>query len=224
MKSMARLLSGFVLGALAATLAACSLASAPITPDYSATQTAFAVIFTQFANTPTLLPPPESTDTPTPTPISLPPEADSPTPTATLENFPLTHIPEILPTFFTPGAPTAPPPSGPRPLSYTLQAGEYPWCIARRFNVDPNELLALNNLRPGMIYAPGLVLSIPQSGRAFPGTRALRPHPAAYTVSAAQTTVYRVACYFGDVDPLVLMQHNGLTSPILTFGQVLQIP
>jgi hypothetical protein len=37
-------------------------------------------------------------------------------------------------------------------------------------------------------------------------------------------TVYKVACYFGDVEPAAIMQYNGLTSPILSMGQTLQIP
>jgi hypothetical protein len=37
-------------------------------------------------------------------------------------------------------------------------------------------------------------------------------------------TVYKLACQFGDVDPLVIMQVNGLTSPILNFGQTIYIP
>ena len=37
-------------------------------------------------------------------------------------------------------------------------------------------------------------------------------------------TVYKAACQFGDVDPLLIMQYNGLTSPILTIGMTLQIP
>ncbi len=198
-----RLPFGVFLGVLGLSAAACTLSSMPATPDYGATQTAFAFHFNQLA-TPTLTPTPTDTLTPTPT-----------------DPFSLTHLPEALPTFFTPGVS---PTTGPRPLHYTLRAGEYPWCIARRFNVEPKELLALNNLRSGMIYPKGMVLAIPQNGGAFPGTRALHPHPAAYTVSAAQTTVYKVACHFGDVDPDAIMQHNGLTSPILTFGQVLQIP
>ncbi len=35
-----------------------------------------------------------------------------------------------------------PTPTPGHPATYTLQSGEFPWCIARRFNVDPNELLS----------------------------------------------------------------------------------
>jgi hypothetical protein len=113
---------------------------------------------------------------------------------------------------------------GPRPSYYTLQSGEYPYCVARRFDVNPKELLAINNLPSGVIYAPGMVLTIPQSGRPFPPPRALRSHPTSYTVPEYQMTVYKIACLFGDVDPILIMQYNRLTSPILNLGMTLQIP
>jgi LysM repeat protein len=116
------------------------------------------------------------------------------------------------------------PTQGPRPSSYTLQAGEFPYCIARRFNIDPKELAALNQLGAELAYAPGVVLIIPQTVHPFPATRALHPHPTTFTVTEPQMTVYKVACYFGDVEPAAIMQYNRLASPILSMGQTLQIP
>lgn len=110
------------------------------------------------------------------------------------------------------------------PLTYTLQPREFPYCIARRFNLDPEELLALNNLKDGQLFQPGLELKIPQSGKTFPGERALLPHPATYTVQA-NDTIYSIACTYGDVDPMMIVYVNGLTPPYtLTVGQVLNIP
>jgi LysM repeat protein len=115
-------------------------------------------------------------------------------------------------------------PVGSRPASYTLQRGEFPYCIARRFDVDPSTLLSLNGLSSGDLYYPNLTLKIPQSG-SFPGTRALRNHPATYTVAASNETVYSVACLFGDVDPGAIAQANNLSSSAaLTVGQQLSIP
>ena len=110
-----------------------------------------------------------------------------------------------------------------RPATYTLQTGEFPYCIARRFNVDPDDLLSLNGLSSGQILQPGLVLKIPQTG-SYPAIRALNAHPANYTV-AVDDTIYRVACHFGDVDPSSIAAANGitLTTP-LTTGQILYIP
>ena len=116
-------------------------------------------------------------------------------------------------------------PAGPKPATYTLQNGEFVFCIARRFNVDPDETLALNGLFDSETIYPGLVLKIPQSGKAFPGNRMLRTHPATYTVTSSNETIYGVACEFGDIDPSVIAQVNGLSvRAALTSGQQLSIP
>jgi LysM repeat protein len=114
-----------------------------------------------------------------------------------------------------------------RPASYTLQRGEFPYCIARRFNVDPGELLSLNGLGSGDVYYPNLTLTIPQSGKPFPDTnRALRTHPATYTVPDSSMTVNGVACVYGDVDPAAIIQANPSLSlgTTLTAGQQISIP
>ncbi|HSL31472.1 MAG TPA: LysM peptidoglycan-binding domain-containing protein [Anaerolineales bacterium] len=114
-------------------------------------------------------------------------------------------------------------PVGSRPATYTLRSGEFPYCIARRFDVDPDALLRLNSLSSGTILYPNRTLQIPQSG-SFPGTRALRNHPTTYTASAGQT-VYSVACLFGDVDPAAIAQANNISvDATLTAGQTLSIP
>jgi LysM repeat protein len=117
-------------------------------------------------------------------------------------------------------------PSGVRPASYTLQSGEFPYCIARRFNVDPDELLSLSGLSSSQAnsLSSGTVLKIPQSG-AFPGSRALASHPATYTVVSSDETIYGVACKFGDVDPNAIASANNISvSASLTAGQQLKIP
>ena len=110
-----------------------------------------------------------------------------------------------------------------RPATYTLQSGEFPYCIARRFNVDPNDLLAANGLSSGQVLQPGLQLTIPSTG-SFPGVRALSSHPVTYTV-AVDDTIYKIACRFGDVDPNAIAAANGIavTTPLVT-GQILNIP
>lgn len=116
---------------------------------------------------------------------------------------------------------------GPVPSSYTLQKGEFPYCIARRFNLNPNELLNLNSLTTAesTMLNPGLVLSIPQTGNPFPGDRALNAHPGTYTVPSSDTTIYGVACNYGDVTPQAIAAANNLpVSAILTVGQKLTIP
>jgi LysM repeat protein len=110
------------------------------------------------------------------------------------------------------------------PQTYQLQKGEFPFCIARRFNVNQSELLNLNGLGTGSIVPVGYSLKIPQSGNTFNGQRALINHPASYTVVAGDT-IYTIACKYGSADPNAIIQANNLKSPYnLSAGQVLQIP
>ena len=110
------------------------------------------------------------------------------------------------------------------PASYTLKTGEFPYCVARRFNVDPGELLRVNGMSSSSIYYAGMTLQIPQSGLTFPGNRSLQAHPATYTVRSGDT-INKIACYFGDVSPEQIAAANGLSEPYqLNVGQVLNIP
>jgi len=131
------------------------------------------------------------------------------------------------PVVVTTGPSLTPLPAGARPTTYTLQKDEFPYCIARRFNVDPEGLLQLNGLTSPEVYYQGLQLKIPQSGSwPDPSTRALRNHPETYTVTGnADTSVYGVACKYGNVDPAAIAQNNGISiSAALTIGQQLKIP
>jgi LysM repeat protein len=111
------------------------------------------------------------------------------------------------------------------PASYTLQAGEFPYCIARRFNINPDQLLSANGLADGSTFYPGLTLTIPQSAGPFPGDRSLHNHPDTYTVASSDTTIYGVACYYGDSLPQDIANANGLSlSSSLTAGKQLTIP
>ncbi len=142
---------------------------------------------------------------PTPAePLATPVGAETPTPEPT-------STPVIIPT------PT-------RPATYTLQPGEWPLCIARRYNLDINAFFEANGLTMNSRPAAGTVLKIPQGGAWSAGERALKPHPTQYTVNAGDT-VYSIACEFGDVFPESIIAANNLQSPYtLTPGQVLQIP
>jgi len=110
-----------------------------------------------------------------------------------------------------------------KPKTYTLKKGEHPYCIARRFNVNPEEMLRQSGLGSGGTYVTGTVLKIP-SGGSFPGKRALKSHPTTYTVRAGDT-IYSIACDFGDADPNMIIRANDLKSPYtLKSGQKLDIP
>lgn len=110
------------------------------------------------------------------------------------------------------------------PQTYALQKGEFPFCIARRFNLNQSELLNLNGLGLNSVVPVGFTLRIPQTGNHFSGQRALQSHPTKYTVVAGDT-IYTVACKYGDVDPNGIIAVNNLKQPYsLSAGQVLQIP
>lgn len=152
--------------------------------------------------------------------------------------FPVTTVAATTPAPVTvvPGATTVTPSvvvptiSSTRPASYTMQQGEWPFCIARRFNVNPDELATLNGLVDSQIVQPGLVLRIPQTGNPFPADRAWHSHPATFTVGTtadfgAYNTVYAVACWYGDVFPESIAKQNNIPlSATLTAGQLLSIP
>lgn len=132
---------------------------------------------------------------------------------------------------FTPIAPEATPtpvtyveatPGGP-PETYTLQEGEYPFCIARRFDVNQSEMLALNNLTVNSLFYSGQELKIPQTGNPFDGERMLKEHPTTYKIQEGDT-LYTIACDFGDVSPDMIALQNTLSTYDLPVGEVLIIP
>lgn len=111
-----------------------------------------------------------------------------------------------------------------RPATYTLQKGEWPLCIARRYNLDVNAFFSLNGLSMASKPATGTVVKIPTSGSWSSGDRALKSHPATYTVVSGDT-IYTIACAYGDVDPNAIIAVNSLKDPYtLTAGQKLSIP
>lgn len=118
--------------------------------------------------------------------------------------------------------PTVVVPTLTRPAEYTVKDGEYPYCLARRFDLNPEDLLSLNNI--GGEVSPGTTLQIPQTG-SWPGdNRALNPHPTTHTVASAET-IYEIACYYGDVSPEAIIAVNQLEEPYtVTPGQTLNIP
>ena len=111
-----------------------------------------------------------------------------------------------------------------KPNSWTLHAGEHPFCIARRFDINPTDLLDASGLSAGSSYSVGTVLKIPNNARDFPGGRSLKKHPDTYTVGS-KDTIYSIACEYGDADPYAIAAANGLSAPYkLSNGQELYIP
>lgn len=143
-------------------------------------------------------------------------------------SLPVTPTVIVTSTLALPSGPTTTPvPAGSRPSTYTLQSEEFPYCIARRYNLDPDSLLAQNQLSDGTVYYAGVVLNLSNVASPFPGVRALRSHPTTYTVTGnADTTVYGVACQFGDIEPSAIVSANSGISigSALSVGQTLNIP
>ena len=111
-----------------------------------------------------------------------------------------------------------------KPTTWTVQGGESVYCLARRFDVDPGDMLTLNNLYAGSMLSIGDVLEVPQSGSWPSDSRRVLDHPDTWTVSAGET-VYGIACEYGDVWPEQIIAVNGLKAPYdLEAGQILQIP
>jgi len=111
------------------------------------------------------------------------------------------------------------------PDSYTLKSGEFPYCIARRFNISPADLLSANGLNLNSQVYPGTNLTIPKNAGTFDqGSRALKAHPTNYTVVSGDT-VNSIACLFGDVDPRAIVDANELSSgTAISAGKVIKIP
>ena len=113
-----------------------------------------------------------------------------------------------------------------RPATYTIQSGDHLFCIARRYNLNPETLFSLNGLNMNSQLSVGAVIKLPQDG-SWPtasGARALKAHPDTYTVQAGDT-LNKVACTYGDVDPNAIIAANSLKEPYtLTAGQALNIP
>jgi LysM repeat protein len=145
-------------------------------------------------------------------------------PAATATPVPETQTEADVPAQEQPAAQVLEPTEGPPPATYTLQKGEFPFCIARRFDLNQAELLALNGMNLNSKPGVGTTLKLPQTGNHFVTDRSLKDHPTTYTVSAGDT-IYTVACKFGDVSPDMIALANDLDEPYtLSSGQTLNIP
>ncbi len=110
------------------------------------------------------------------------------------------------------------------PDSYTIHNGEFVFCLGRRFNILPADIMSLNGYKSGDILYPGEIVKIPSNSRSYSGERALQYHPTTYSVIPGDT-IYSISCLFGNVDPRAIAAANDLdVDQALTSGTVLQIP
>ena len=112
-----------------------------------------------------------------------------------------------------------------RPTTYTLERGEWPICIARRFDLDLATFLSQNGLNMNSKPLAGTTLTIPSTGNwgSTYGARTLKSHPVDYTVAAGDT-VNTIACQFGDVDPNQILLANGIQASDIQPGRTIRIP
>ncbi len=204
---------------------------------------------------PTLTPPPTevrmfpTSEPPTLTPI--------PTETPTAEtvvpveptNAPLTEVtalpvetatslPSETPTLSVvlPPSPTALP--GDTPCLHTVQVGEWLYSIARKYNINPVDLIAANPGSENRTLQPGDVIRIPNCNQPTPtavpptappagGTSGEIPTPIPLIdrvyIVAAGDTLGAIARKF-NVTVQALKDANGLTNDFLRVGQQLKIP
>ncbi len=111
------------------------------------------------------------------------------------------------------------------PNTYTIQEGEFPFCLARRFDIKAETLLSVNSVASGQVFYPGYNLVIPQDAGQFVGNRQLRTHPVeSYTVQSGET-FSSIACLFGDLYPESIAAANlmDVTDTLVT-GSTIIIP
>ena len=106
------------------------------------TQTAIAKTVEANGGTPLTPQPGAASVTDTPGGILITPLSGSSTPAVVLTSTPALITPVPMTNTVSAGTTVA----GGVPATYTMQSGEFVYCIARRYNVDPNELLSINGL------------------------------------------------------------------------------
>lgn len=120
-----------------------------------------------------------------------------------------TPIPTATPTV----TPTVTPIVPSVPTSWEIQKGETLECLARRFDVDLEDLKAANPGVEAWNLKIGQRIEIPQNSK-WPGERAVGtwPRPDTWTVGPDET-VYLIACAYGDVWPEEIIQFNNIQDP-----------
>ena len=104
------------------------------------------------------------------------------------------------------------PSPGPNTTRYVVKAGDSLWLIAQKYNTTVDAIKKLNNLTSDMLSI-GQILNIP-SGQALPYIE--------YTVRSGDSLWLIANRYNTTVD--AIRNLNGLSSDMLSIGQVLKIP
>ncbi|MEA4811293.1 MAG: LysM peptidoglycan-binding domain-containing protein [Anaerolineaceae bacterium] len=140
----------------------------------------------------------------------------------------ITQVPPTLAPIGTQPTPTNQAPGqflATKPAEHVIAKGETVMCLARRYDVNPDEIISLNKLENPGSLSIGDKLKIPASGK-FPGDRKANfyERPDIYNITG-ETTASEVACWYGDVYPEEVMQANNLKSNDLPAGtKTLNLP
>ena len=109
---------------------------------------------------------------------------------------------------------------------YTVKPGDWIWQIARSFNVDPQEIIDLNDLTSPSQIQPGMVLQIPVPSVSPEATGTPGATEAGGTVHVVKPGewIWQIARIYG-VDPQSIIDANDLVNPtMIQPGQELIIP
>lgn len=110
---------------------------------------------------------------------------------------------------------------------YEIQKGDTITCIARRFNLNLNQLMSLNGVSSETEVQPGMKIKLPKNGdpwSVYDGKRRVYNHPAMYTAKNGDT-LFTVACIFGDVRPEdIASQNNMRLGTVLQGGEQVMVP
>ena len=145
--------------------------------------------------------------------------------TATLAPPTLTEAPTLPPTAtLTPEPSPTFRPASTQTQEYTVQAGDTVNSLAIEFGVDPDQLIALNNLQSPYTLTIGQVLTIPSgTGTASGPTATPLSSGSEYTVLPGEW-IWSIARKVG-VDPYAIIDANNLQYPYTLYpGDVLVIP
>ena len=111
-------------------------------------------------------------------------------------------------------------------IEYTVQPGEWIWEIARAFNVDPEDIIELNNLSSPDEIVAGMVIRIPSDDSGTTDPVATTTASAGGVVHVVQPGewIWSIARIYG-VDPQTIIDANNLVNPGTIYpGQELIIP
>lgn len=138
-----------------------------------------------------------------------------------------TTDPAAQPTAVPDGNVQATPPPATGQTTYTINAGDTLFSIARTYGLTVEELAAANNIDPNGLLTPGQTLVIPTAGGTAAPTAVAQPTTTTGEqthVVAAGENLFRIGLRYG-FTVAELAAYNGIANPnYISVGQVIRIP